>query len=52
MFGILNVLCSTYVGCWNQVPFPKELWDKVSDDAKDFIKVRRVAFVEGGSTTI
>lgn len=26
--------------CANQVPFPKELWDRVSEDAKDFIKVR------------
>eukprot|EP00752_Nemacystus_decipiens_P018346 g16458.t1 len=23
---------------WARVPFPKELWDKVSDDAKDFVK--------------
>ncbi|CAN0213342.1 unnamed protein product, partial [Ectocarpus fasciculatus] len=23
---------------WLRVPFPKEVWDKISDDAKDFIK--------------
>ena len=36
----------------NQVPFPKELWEKVSDDAKDFIKVRCGGGVAEGKSTI